>query len=66
MEKEKTQIKELYEDMESIAKMNPNLYVVPKALIEQIYKKIIAVERAMINVRKSRDNWRRKYMENKR
>lgn len=59
--KEKKEIKKLYDDMESIIKMNPQLYIMPKELYNKIFKKIIGLERALKNSRKSRDMWRKRF-----
>lgn len=53
-------IKEVYEDMESIIKMNPQLYIMPKELYNEIMKKITHLGRELDRARKSRDNWKDK------
>jgi hypothetical protein len=59
-EKSIEDIKELYGDMESIIKMNPQLYIMPKELYNQIMKKITHLGRELDRARKSRDNWKDK------
>ncbi len=39
-DKSKEEIKSLYKDLESVAEMNPELYVISKALYNQIIRKV--------------------------
>ena len=65
-EDEKEKIKDLYKDMDSIVKMNPQLYIMPNSLFNSICGKITRLERDIRRAREGRDNWKLKYKQEKR
>jgi hypothetical protein len=55
-------IKDAYKNMLEIVKLNePEVYLMPVSLFNEIMKKIGYLENALKDARQSRDNWRKKY-----
>ena len=60
----KQKIRQLYKDLTEVAILNePEAYVMPKALYEEIIRRVAHLDDYLREARKSRDNWRAKYYE---
>jgi len=55
-------VKEFYAEMLKIQEANdPDSYLIPKSVWDELLKKLQYFERALVNAKKSRDMWMRKY-----
>lgn len=61
-EKVKQVIKDTYKTMLDIFKLNePEVYCMPVSVYNEIMKKVVYLESALVDARKSRDNWKKEY-----
>jgi len=62
IDEEKQTIKDLYKDLLEVAEVNhPDYYMMSLTFYKSICSRILEIERALVNSRKSRDSWRKKY-----